>query len=86
MRTADVALWVTASSRQAVLSIYQEAATAFRLDAADVDHAAEQLLKWLTGTDRTWIVVLDDMADSARDAGPVAAWPGGHRCDHDPAQ
>ena len=62
---ADVALWITASSRQAVLSTYQEAAALLQLDAAEADQATERLLNWLAGTDRTWIVVLDDVADPA---------------------
>jgi hypothetical protein len=57
-----------------VLSTYQEVAVALWLDAADADQAAEHLLNWLAGTDRTWIVVLDDVADPADMRG---LWPQG---------
>ena len=60
---AGLGLWIIASSRQAVLSSYWQAARELGLEAADADEGAERLLSWLAGTRQSWIVVLDDVAD-----------------------
>lgn len=60
---AGLGLWITASSRQAVLSSYWQAARELGLEAAGADEGAAGLLAWLAGTPQTWIVVLDDAAD-----------------------
>ena len=67
-RVADGAgfgLWVTATSRQAVLSAYQQAARELELEAASAEEAADSLLGWLLGAGKPWIVVLDDVANPA---------------------
>ncbi|MEU0555970.1 tetratricopeptide repeat protein [Dactylosporangium sp. NPDC006015] len=70
----DLAVWVTASSRTAALTGYADAAGALRLATGDVERAAAAFLTWLANTDRTWIVVLDDVADPADLRG---LWPSG---------
>ncbi|XVU30506.1 tetratricopeptide repeat protein [Actinoplanes sp. CA-054009] len=62
----DLLVWVTASSRQAILAGYaQAAAEVLRADPSDQERAAARLLAWLATTGRSWLVVLDDLADPA---------------------
>jgi len=60
-----VLVWVTATSRDAVLSAYAAAAREVPLDleGRDTEQAAVLLLTWLQGTSRRWLIVLDDLAD-----------------------
>ncbi len=60
---ADLGLWVTATSRQAVLSAYWQTARELGLESADAEEGTDRLLAWLAGTAQSWIVVLDDVAD-----------------------
>jgi tetratricopeptide (TPR) repeat protein len=73
---ADVRVWVAAESRDAILTGYAQAAV--RLDLADAEAGEPALaacfLGFLTGTDRSWLVVLDDVQDPADVQG---LWPGG---------
>ncbi|MFF5081699.1 tetratricopeptide repeat protein [Actinoplanes sp. NPDC000266] len=72
----DLLLWVTASSRQAILAGYaQAAAEVLHLDPADQERAATRFLAWLATTERTWLVVLDDLTDPAD---LRRLWPPGH--------
>jgi len=74
-RAVDLLVWVTATSREAVLSGYLQAAARLGLDDnADAEAVAARLLAWLTGTTRTWLVVLDDLK-SAEDLDGL--WPAG---------
>jgi hypothetical protein len=59
----DVLVWVTASSRDAIMAAYAETARAVGLADADVtlESAAGRLLGWLEHTDRRWLIVLDDL-------------------------
>lgn len=72
----DLCLWVTAASRQAIVAGYAQAMA--RIDpgarASDPDRAARRFLTWLRETDRSWFIVLDDVADPADAAG---WWPAG---------
>ncbi|MEV6302696.1 NB-ARC domain-containing protein [Actinoplanes sp. NPDC051861] len=62
----DLLVWVSASSRQAVLAGYaQAAAEVLHIDVTDQDQAAGRLLAWLASTERRWLVVLDDVTDPA---------------------
>ncbi|MGP7998028.1 MAG: tetratricopeptide repeat protein [Streptosporangiaceae bacterium] len=75
-RSVDLLVWVTAASRDAILTGY---ATALAdLGAADPDDdllaSAQRFLAWLSGTERRWLVVLDDLADPADLDG---LWPEG---------
>ena len=75
-RAVDLLVWVTASSRDAVLTGYAQA-------LGDVgepepydgpEAAASHFLTWLAGTDRPWLAVIDDLADPAVLEG---LWPRG---------
>ena len=75
-RALDALIWLTAASRDAVV-------TGFAQALADVgapdrgegpEKAASHFLAWLAGTDRQWLVVLDDLADPAVLEG---LWPWG---------
>lgn len=79
---ADLRLWVSAGSRDQVLSGYADAAVAVGIaDAAEgVEERATRFLGWLTAPpeDRSWLVVLDDLTDhadlAATDTQP-GCWP-----------
>jgi hypothetical protein len=61
-RTVDLLVWVSATSRAAILSGYMQAAAKLGLDQmADAEGVAARLLAWLAGTARPWLVVLDDV-------------------------
>ncbi len=71
----DLLVWVTASSRPAVQVTYAQAAAEIgRLPSQDVERAAAWFLGWLQTTSRSWLVVLDDVADPADLRG---LWPTG---------
>ncbi|MET8151335.1 NB-ARC domain-containing protein [Actinoplanes sp. NPDC049668] len=70
----DVLVWVTASSRDAIIAAYTEAAQAVHAAGADVDPqaAAARLLNWLEHTEQRWLIVLDNL-DVPADASGL--WP-----------
>ncbi|MGY0234002.1 FxSxx-COOH system tetratricopeptide repeat protein [Longispora urticae] len=71
-RDVDLLLWVNAASRPQVLSAYATAARVVLRASEDVEEAAERFLAWLAGTERRWLVVLDDV----RSPGDLAGlWP-----------
>jgi hypothetical protein len=61
-RTAqrDLIVWITATSREAVVAAYAEAAALLQIATTDADTA---ILSWLQTTPRRWLIVLDDVAD-----------------------
>ncbi|MFI0203810.1 MULTISPECIES: tetratricopeptide repeat protein [Streptomyces] len=68
----DLLVWVTASSRDAVLSAYSEAAVTVtnpddprRAGLDDPERAAVRFLAWAQSTDLRWLIVLDDVSDPA---------------------
>ncbi|MEU4409764.1 tetratricopeptide repeat protein, partial [Streptosporangium sp. NPDC023963] len=66
-------VWVTASSRKEIVAAYAEAAAALHLpgcDGIDREGDARRFLAWTTATDRSWLVVLDDIQDPA----DVSGW------------
>ena len=75
-RAVDLLVWVTASSRDAVVTGYAQALA----DVGEPDPyggpeaAASHFLTWLAGTDRPWLVVIDDLTDPAALEG---LWPRG---------
>jgi DNA-binding SARP family transcriptional activator len=75
-RTAqvDLLIWVSAASRDAVLSAYAQTCVDLMLGLDDEapEAAAARLLAWLATTDRSWLVVLDDVAQPADVRG---LWP-----------
>ncbi|HLL64507.1 MAG TPA: NB-ARC domain-containing protein [Micromonosporaceae bacterium] len=69
----DLMVWVAASSRSRVLNAYAHAAADLAgVDDADQEQSAARLLAWLAGTDRRWLIVLDDLTDPADLRG---VWP-----------
>ncbi|MFC7280006.1 FxSxx-COOH system tetratricopeptide repeat protein [Paractinoplanes rhizophilus] len=69
----DLLLWVTATSRENVVNTYAQAAADITgAEDPDRQQAASRLLAWLAGTDRKWLVVLDDVVDPQHLAG---LWP-----------
>ncbi|MEU8113561.1 FxSxx-COOH system tetratricopeptide repeat protein [Micromonospora sp. NPDC048947] len=70
----DVRVWVTASSEDAIVVSYSEAARAVGVALVDADDqsAAQRLMEWFGRTDRRWLVVLDNL-DAPGDA--ARWWP-----------
>jgi len=75
-RGLDLLVWIQATSRATVLSGYAAAtATATgREQASSCESVAAQFLGWLSETSRSWLVVLDGVADPADLDG---LWPSG---------
>lgn len=66
-------VWVTASSRESVVTAYAEAAAELTgRDDLGPERGARRLLEWLARTDEQWCVVLDDLQDPGDLAG---LWP-----------
>jgi hypothetical protein len=73
----DLLVWVTAGSRDAIFTGYAQAASQLgHPSAEDAEQAAHWLLAWLQATERSWLIVLDDLADPADLRG---LWPDGPR-------
>ncbi|MFD0205401.1 MULTISPECIES: tetratricopeptide repeat protein [Saccharothrix] len=72
----DLAVWITAVDRDAIVAGYAQAARAIGRAARDDDPAAAApaLVNWLATTDRRWVVVLDDVQDPGHVHG---LWPPG---------
>jgi hypothetical protein len=70
----DVLVWITASSREAIIAAYAEAAVALGLASAETapETAATRLLAWLEHARSRWLVVLDNL-DAPGDAS--GWWP-----------
>lgn len=65
-RSADLLVWVTAASRNAVVCDFAAAGVAVAgADPRQAEHAAQTFLAWLRATDRRWLVVLDGLTDPA---------------------
>jgi tetratricopeptide (TPR) repeat protein len=75
-RGLDLLVWIQATSRASVLSGYAAATAAAtgRDQASSCESVADQFLSWLGETSRSWLVVLDDLADPADLDG---LWPAG---------
>jgi tetratricopeptide (TPR) repeat protein len=75
-RKLDLLVWIQATSRAAVLSGYAAvtAAVTGREQVSSCESDAEQFLSWLGETSRSWLIVLDDVADPADLDG---LWPAG---------
>ncbi len=75
----DLWLWVTAGSREAVVSGYARlAADLTGVEDPDPEYGAQRLLEWLATSAARWLIVLDDVQNPAdlRGLWPPAA-PGG---------
>lgn len=56
--------WISARSRDAVLTGYTQAGVdLLGADPTDPDQAVAELLAWLADTDQRWLIVLDDLHD-----------------------
>ncbi|BCJ47216.1 tetratricopeptide repeat protein [Actinoplanes ianthinogenes] len=74
-RTADLVAWVSANSPERIVSGYARAAlrvAAPGADGADPAADAAAFCEWLHSTDRSWLIVLDDVTDPDHLAG---WWP-----------
>src|SRR6266581_121396 len=72
----DGLIWISATNRASVLSGYvQASAAAFGVEpVGTAESVAARLVSWLSATDRSWLVVLDDLQDAADLDG---LWPEG---------
>lgn len=71
----DLLVWITATSRQAILERYAQAAVDLAVPGADgrnVERDAERFHAWLTTAGCRWLVVLDDVTEAAHLRG---LWP-----------
>ncbi|WP_406404508.1 FxSxx-COOH system tetratricopeptide repeat protein [Streptomyces sp. NBC_00879] len=74
----DLLVWVTASSRESIVSSYSQlGADVAAADSSDPERAASFFLSWAETTDRRWLIVLDDLADP-RDLRGL--WPPANPC------
>ncbi len=75
-RAVDVLVWVPASTREAVIAGFAQAAGVVGADDPDGDAQADasRFTAWLARTERRWALVLDDVRDPADLAG---LWPCG---------
>jgi tetratricopeptide (TPR) repeat protein len=75
-RAADVLVWITAATREAIVAGFAQAASAVGGGDPDADAlaAAGRFTAWLARTERRWALVLDDLADLADLDG---LWPAG---------
>jgi DNA-binding SARP family transcriptional activator/tetratricopeptide (TPR) repeat protein len=73
----DLLVWVSAASRDAVVSAYAQAGADLTLGTDDgtPEAAAVRFLAWLATTERRWLVVLDDVTQPADVRG---LWPPPH--------
>jgi len=64
-RAVDLLVWVPATSRDAILLGYAQAAGEVDADirGETADAAAKRFLSWLTRTRRRWALILDDLVD-----------------------
>ena len=72
----DALIWISATSRESVLSAYVEAsAAAFGIaPTGTAESVAARLVSWLATTDQRWMIVLDDLQDQTDLDG---LWPEG---------
>ncbi|GGN96729.1 hypothetical protein GCM10011579_098490 [Streptomyces albiflavescens] len=71
--SADLVVWVTAGSGDALVCGYADAAAATTdHDPGQPERSAEAFRSWLSWTDRRWLVVLDGVPDTAHLHG---LWP-----------
>jgi tetratricopeptide (TPR) repeat protein len=77
-RALDLVVWLTPSSRDAVITGYAQAMHDVAGAAAEdgPEAAAAHFLDWLAETSRPWLVILDDLADADVLEG---LWPHGPR-------
>ncbi len=71
----DLVIWVTGTSRAQVLSSYAEAAAALGVQlSGGAESVSARFIGWLRDYSRPWLVVIDDLTDTAA---IDRLWPGG---------
>ncbi len=75
-RTAEVLVWVTAASRESIVTGFAQAANAVDTGHPDEDAeaAAARFVAWMAHTRRPWALIIDDLVEPA-DLQDL--WPGG---------
>ncbi|GAA4707761.1 tetratricopeptide repeat protein [Phytohabitans rumicis] len=73
----DLVVWINAAGPEAVMAAYAQTAAQVRtpgVTGSDAHADARALLAWLAGTDRRWLIVLDDITDpdQMKDLWPVS--------------
>ncbi|WP_172633329.1 tetratricopeptide repeat protein [Streptomyces sp. 6-11-2] len=71
----DLVVWVAAGEQQSIIDLYARAARMILTDREvdkDKELAAQQFLTWLSTTERSWLIVLDDVT-APRDLNGL--WP-----------
>src|SRR5215472_2699919 len=78
-RALDLLLWVSPTGQDAVLTTYAQALhdVGEAASGAGPEQDAAQFLTWLAETDRSWLVVFDDLTDPAVLDGLWPRGPGG---------
>ncbi|WP_213450393.1 FxSxx-COOH system tetratricopeptide repeat protein [Rhizomonospora bruguierae] len=74
----DLVVWVNAARPEAIPAAFAQTAARVQApgaDGGDAEADARALLDWLATTDRSWLVVLDDLSDAAHVG---AWWPASH--------
>jgi tetratricopeptide (TPR) repeat protein len=73
---ADLAVWINAVSRAAIVTGYAQAAAdvGAAVPGGDPEEAAQRFRAWLASTGRPWLLVLDDLTELA---GLDQLWPAG---------
>lgn len=72
---ADLRVWISATSRAAIVAAYAQVADLVRgVHIGDADARAAAFLAWLATTEKSWLVVLDDVAEPDDVRG---LWPAG---------
>ncbi len=74
----DLVVWADATQTGAVIQAFAQAAARVRApgaDGSDAETDARAFLAWAASTSRSWLVVLDDLADPGQLAG---WWPASH--------
>ncbi|MBB5910001.1 tetratricopeptide repeat protein [Actinoalloteichus hymeniacidonis] len=68
-RRVDLLVWITADSREAIVSSYASAARKLGQSTSTDEHddaeSSRRFLEWLDTTDRRWLIVLDDVQNPA---------------------
>ncbi|MEV4647253.1 FxSxx-COOH system tetratricopeptide repeat protein [Saccharopolyspora sp. NPDC049357] len=61
-RAAELVVWVTAASREAITSTFARVAEDLTgVDGLTAEQGASRLLEWLSATSARWLIVLDDL-------------------------
>ena len=69
----DLVVWLPASSRESIVSGFAQCGNDLAAAApGNTAHAAQQFLSWLGTTQRTWLIVIDDLSRPSDIAG---LWP-----------